>query len=154
MLQSEFYERTGINLTGDDYARVEQMYLATQMDKDVFCKEWLKHRDDRIVRELMGTVNALQMELNKANEDIKEYTQKIDNIESQCEKKHQDIVKTNKMRFEDFARSIIDGLEDIDVQKVYDTIEEEFGIAFIIKYKRSRGYELSESEIDYMVSKL
>ena len=53
-----------------------------------------------------------------------------------------------------FAGRIIEAAgENIDA-KVYDRIEEEFGIAFIIKTKRNLGITLTNSEIDYMISKL
>ena len=154
MLQSEFYERTGVNLMGDDYAKVEQMYLATQMDKDVFCEEWLKHRDDRIVKELMETIIDLQQKVKDLTETNKSTSEKLSGIEKSNEKRLQTISDLHTEHIEEMARAIIDGVEDSNYDKVYDVIEEELGIAFIIKYKRDSGYELSDSEIDYMVSKL
>ncbi|MCR5504060.1 MAG: hypothetical protein K6E94_00540 [Elusimicrobiaceae bacterium] len=46
MTQKEFFERTGIELTEDQYKEVETMYLeAGNMDKDEFCKDYKKHHE-------------------------------------------------------------------------------------------------------------
>lgn len=55
---------------------------------------------------------------------------------------------------EEFARSIITATDGCLDAKVYDRLEEEFGIGFIIKTKRQNGINLSEAEIDYLVSKI
>lgn len=43
MLQKEFEERTGLKLTADSYAEVEECYMNTDLDKDVFCELWVKN---------------------------------------------------------------------------------------------------------------
>lgn len=42
MLQKEFFERTGINLTEQEFNQVHAMYLESgqNMDKDQFCADW------------------------------------------------------------------------------------------------------------------
>lgn len=42
MTQKEFEERTGLKLTADGYAEVEQCYMNTDIDKDMFCKLWIE----------------------------------------------------------------------------------------------------------------
>ena len=70
------------------------------------------------------------------------------------EKAIQKCSEAAQAHLEEFARSIITAAgESIDA-KVYDRIEEECGIAFIIKTKRQNGIALSDSEIDYLVSKI
>lgn len=50
MQKQEFYQRTGIELTDAEYKEVELMYLeAGNMDKDVFCKEYMEHKDSSLL---------------------------------------------------------------------------------------------------------
>ena len=44
MTQKEFEERTGLKLTADNYIEVETCYMNTDLDKDAFCKLWMKKR--------------------------------------------------------------------------------------------------------------
>jgi hypothetical protein len=41
MMQEEFEERVGLKVTNKEYARIEEEYMASSVDKDIFCKEWL-----------------------------------------------------------------------------------------------------------------
>lgn len=43
MLQKEFEERTGLKLKAYGYAEVEECYMNTDLDKDVFCELWIKN---------------------------------------------------------------------------------------------------------------
>ena len=43
MLQQEFEERTGLKLPVDGYAEVEECYMNTDLDKDMFCKLWMEN---------------------------------------------------------------------------------------------------------------
>lgn len=44
MLKIEFTQRTGIELTDEQYKRVEGMYMnAGNLDKDEFCKDYKRH---------------------------------------------------------------------------------------------------------------
>lgn len=50
MTQKEFFDRTGIELTEDQYKQVELMYLkAGNMDKDEFCKDYKKHHESKLL---------------------------------------------------------------------------------------------------------
>lgn len=42
MTQKEFEERTELKLTADNYTEVETCYMNTDLDKDAFCKLWMK----------------------------------------------------------------------------------------------------------------
>ena len=42
-LQQEFEERTGLKLKSDDYKEVEEIYMNTDLDKDLFCKLWIEN---------------------------------------------------------------------------------------------------------------
>lgn len=43
MTKTEFEERTGLKLTADGYTEVEQCYMNTDIDKDLFCKLWIEN---------------------------------------------------------------------------------------------------------------
>ena len=77
MLQSEFFERTGVNLTGEEYKEVERIYDSVQMDKNEFCELWLKNRDNKIIAELMDTIKKLEDDceaLKGTNESLEKRT--------------------------------------------------------------------------------
>ena len=40
MTQREFEERTGLKISAEVYTEVEQCYMNTDLDKDLFCKLW------------------------------------------------------------------------------------------------------------------
>ena len=42
MMRSEFIERTGFDPTADEYAEIEAEYSASDLDKDTWCKKWVK----------------------------------------------------------------------------------------------------------------
>lgn len=52
MLQKEFFERTGINLTEQEFNQVHAIYMQAgdNVDKDQFCADWKKHHDSNLLR--------------------------------------------------------------------------------------------------------
>ena len=52
MTQQEFMERTGITPTAEDFDYIHAVYLNTSMNKDEFCKDFKKHGDSRIIRDV------------------------------------------------------------------------------------------------------
>lgn len=50
MQKIEFTQRTGIELTDEQYQKVEALYLnAGNMDKDEFCEDYKKHKDSKLL---------------------------------------------------------------------------------------------------------
>lgn len=43
MTQKEFEERTGLEIKADHYSEIEQCYMNTDLDKDMFCKLWMEN---------------------------------------------------------------------------------------------------------------
>lgn len=43
MTQKEFEERTGLKIKADHYSEIEQCYMNTDLDKDMFCKLWMEN---------------------------------------------------------------------------------------------------------------
>lgn len=53
MNQQEFTQRTGYTpATEEEWKAIEMMYLEAgeSVDKDLFCKEWLEHKDSNLLR--------------------------------------------------------------------------------------------------------
>lgn len=50
MTQQEFIERTGIIPTNQEFAAITNMYMAAgEIDKDVFCEDYKKHQDSKLL---------------------------------------------------------------------------------------------------------
>lgn len=45
MTQKEFEDRTGYIPTGDEFIKIHEMYMNTDLDKDTFCKAWMNNKD-------------------------------------------------------------------------------------------------------------
>lgn len=50
MLQHEFESRVGIEVSAQEYAAIEQVYMNSDVEKDEFCKLWAKMNCQRIAR--------------------------------------------------------------------------------------------------------
>lgn len=48
MLQSEFKERTGVDVTFEEYQAIEKVYMESDLNKDDFCRMWCKMNASRI----------------------------------------------------------------------------------------------------------
>ena len=90
MLQKEFEERIGRSVTEQEYLEANAIYEnAGDMDKDEFCREWLKIGSCRLVKCLVEMNNQLDKGLNeqkllhqKATEIISDVADAILEIES------------------------------------------------------------------------
>lgn len=154
MLQSEFFERTKVNLTGEEYAKVEHIYNSVQMDKDEFCQLWLQNRNNKIISELMDTIKKLEDDcaaLKGVNENIMKEAEEM-KAQYEAEISQDDLQHRNAM--EDFGKRIIKAGEYDFPSDIYDVVEEEFGMPFIIKAKDEMSLEFSDDEISYMVKKV
>lgn len=89
MTQKEFFERTGIELTEDQYKEVETMYLeAGNMDKDEFCKDYKKHHESillatyfRQAENLKDKLDAMRDERNSLVDFLLERAQCFGDVE-------------------------------------------------------------------------
>lgn len=140
MLQSEFFERTKVTLTAEQYGEVENIYNRLKMDKDEFCQLWLKNRDNKIIAELMDHILA-KKKLYAAEEVVA----KTDRIIAKEHEKMQE-------RLDNLGRRIVANF--YDDAKIYDAIEEEFTLDFIIKVKLENNMDLEEHERKHLIQKL
>lgn len=153
MLQSEFYERTKVNLTGEEYSDVEKLYDGVQMDKDQFCKHWLKLRNNPLFIELAEAYRKADTYGSMQNSELIRTRKEMEEKEALHKQQMKEQRKTDLAHSVEFVKSIIRANEE-GGPRVYDTIEEEYGIDFIIITKHEAGIPLSDEEIKYMVGKL
>lgn len=74
MTQQEFMERTGIPPTAEDFDYIHAVYLNTSMNKDEFCKDFKKHGDSRIIRDVHVRVLNYEMKCERQKEVINNLT--------------------------------------------------------------------------------
>ena len=74
MLQKEFEERIGRSVTQEEYVEANAMYMAAGdgMDKDTFCREWLKIGESALVKGLFSTAYNLNKALTEEHLQLKE----------------------------------------------------------------------------------
>lgn len=72
MTQKEFEERTGIIPTAEEFDYIHAVYMNTPMDKDAFCKEYKKHGESRIIREVHVRVLNYEMKCERQKNAINE----------------------------------------------------------------------------------
>lgn len=141
MLQSEFYDRTHVSLSAEEYGEVENIYDRVQMNKDEFCQLWLKNRDNKIIAELMQHIMATEKKLY----DLEKRSEDFDKLLQKVEEEHEE-------RMQDFGHRIVANLDD--ESRIYDICEEEFTLDFICKVKLEENIELEEHERKHLLKKL
>lgn len=73
MMKSEFIERTGFEPTADEYEQIEQEYMGTDIDKDTFCKQWLKQGGiQRLSRMRARRIEELEAEVQQRTKEYDE----------------------------------------------------------------------------------
>lgn len=127
MTVQEFTKRTDYTPASDaEWNEIEMMYLQSggSVDKDLFCEEWLKHKDSRLLRAFYK--RALDR------------SEKLDYYKWLCTKT---------------AKLIIDKAADID-DNLYRQAVKLIGQKQVVLYKIEQGYELNQDEKDYIKDKL
>lgn len=70
MTQKEFTDRTGLTPDNNEFDFIHSVYMHTPMDKDEFCKDFKKHRDSRIIRDLHATAVNFELKSKQQKELI------------------------------------------------------------------------------------
>lgn len=119
MLQSEFEKLTGYKVEPETYKVIESIYMTCSLEKDAFCKEWLRVKDSQILRDLALECDNLK-QVNQSNvKQISEEGQFLADMVATCK----DLVVREELR----TRAI-----NLIGSKEY------------IKYILAKGYELTE----------
>lgn len=80
MMYNEFVERTGIEVSQDEYEIIEESYYDSNLMKDDFCKEWLKQKKSgKWDIELKFRKRLQETEL-KARTDVKNKDEQIKDL--------------------------------------------------------------------------
>lgn len=68
MTQKEFEDRIGLKPTCEEFDYIHDVYLNTSMDKDEFCKDFKKHGDSKIIRDVHVRVVNFELQNKQKNE--------------------------------------------------------------------------------------
>lgn len=152
MLQSEFFERTGVKLSAEEYAKTENVYNVIKMDKDHFCQEWKKLRTNMLFNEMVDAMMADNQNLIAAAQEQEKHRKELEQTKEYYVKEIQRLTKNRDAQIKDFARKIIENFGDD--KAIYDVIEEEFTLDFIIKVKLENDFDLEKHEREHLLKKL
>lgn len=65
MTREEFKTRTGMELTNEQFQRVNDMYMeAGELSKDAFCEDYKKHSESKILEEFYNQATRFNVRLN------------------------------------------------------------------------------------------
>ena len=73
MLQQEFEALTGLSVTDTEFNRViNPMYMSTDLDKQVFCKEWKKNGlgSSEVAKAMSDRVNEQRMAIDSLKKEL------------------------------------------------------------------------------------
>ncbi len=118
------------------------------MNKDLFCKLWLENRDNQIISELMMSIEDLENIISESKAEKKCLTEELDDCRNRSVKELRNI----RQHLNDLGRKIVENLGDD--KKIYDVLEEEFTLDFIIKVKLENNLDLEKHEREHLISKL
>ena len=124
MNQQEFTQRTGYTpATEEEWKAIEMMYLEAgeSVDKDLFCKEWLEHKDSNLLRIF--------------------YKRAMDKAET--------LEYFNEMRTET-AKFLIDKANDLGDNDLYWQAVKLIGQKRVILYKIEKDYDLNRDDKEYI----
>lgn len=74
MTQKEFEDRTGLKPTNGEFGYIHDVYMQTSMDKDEFCKDFKKHGDSKIIRDIHARAVNFELQSKQQVERIEELT--------------------------------------------------------------------------------
>ena len=141
MLQKEFEERIGRSVTEQEYLEANAMYEnAGDMDKDEFCREWLKIGNARLVKCLAEKTYQLNKALNEKELLHKEAVEIISDAADA-------ILEIEKVVLNGGRTEYIAELLD---RKTWWLV----GAKEVVLRKIKKGIELSEDDKDYIAEHL
>lgn len=65
MTQQEFEQRVGMSVNATEYASIENVYMASDLDKDAFCILWEKMNFKRVARAREERATKLKEQMKK-----------------------------------------------------------------------------------------
>ncbi|WP_300935181.1 hypothetical protein [uncultured Muribaculum sp.] len=117
MNRHEFEVRTGWDISDDDYAHIEKIYMnAGEMDKDKFCRDYAK-----------GNGHEIMNYLSKAVDDQRSHVSKLDQRISNLERERGEMVdfmiakhvETQDESFRKYALELLGGTKQYILRKCH-----------------------------------
>ena len=136
MLQEEFEELVGRPVTMDEYVEADAMYMAAgEMDKDEFCREYVKVGQNRLVKELADTYYDEKRCLDRKCEELEAMRGKLS--------------------------AVVDALTEIAVkaggrwtdgvaEMIWAEVRRLEGVAEVIRRKAEAGVSFTQEELKYI----
>lgn len=109
-------------------------------------------KGDTYFQDFFGAHDIDQMCENIRNDFDLEYCCQFYQKTAIFEQKVKDAEKKAKEDKQNFVRDIIDGFGGNIPMEIYDRLEAEVGILFIINWKRDQEYKLTDKEIDWLIT--
>jgi hypothetical protein len=66
MTQQEFSDRTGFEVSAEEFAKIHKIYMSTSFEKDDFCREWKAVGESALVQNLCVVVEMKERALDQA----------------------------------------------------------------------------------------
>ena len=137
MLQKEFGDRIGRKVTTEEYVEANAVYMmAGELDKDEFCREWLKIGSSKLVQCLFETAHRLDQDLQEQKLMVNECQEMIS----------------------DAADAMLEIGDAISSTKVREELEKKavwlVGRKEVVKRKAAHEYILSKEDLEYITNNL
>ena len=138
MTQNEFFSRTNIELLPCEFEKVHEAYMLTEMDKDAFCKMFLKLSEYERNCMIMAGINKARME-----KEIRQW-----------EKDFHEAVKNAELEKIEIAKFLADEAHEYSSIKARAKAIEIMGFKMYIAYKISKGYGMWEIDNQEIIEHL
>lgn len=86
MMQHEFENMTGMKVSGKTYAAIEALYYAFDGDKKAFCKDFMEHKDERLMQLIDEQIDNLDLLVKNHRDEVKELRGMIKGMEAEVER--------------------------------------------------------------------
>ena len=149
MLQKEFEDRIGRKVTTEEYVEANAMYMmAGELDKDEFCREWLKIGSSKLVQCLFEKAHSLDQNLQEQQLVLKE-SQEIISDAADAMLEILDLV----IEARDKSEGEYSAIDSIGV-KLDKKIACLIGRGETTKRKVRKGIAMSPEDADYIINNL
>ena len=141
MLQKEFEDRIGRKVTTEEYVEANAVYMmAGELDKDEFCREWLKIGSSKLVQCLFEKAHSL-------DQDLQEHKLML----NEC----QEMLSDAADAMLEIEKGILDGET---VEHTTQELEKKawwlIGRKKLVLRKLEKGIALNESDLEYIKNNL
>ena len=141
MLQKEIEDRIGRKVTTEEYVEANAVYMmAGELDKDEFCREWLKIGSSKLVQCLFEKAHALDQDLQEQELMLKE-----------C----QEVLSDAADAMLEIEKGILDG-ETVEhtTQELEKKVWWLIGRKKLVLRKLEKGIALNECDLEYIKNNL